>query len=89
MNEMIDIEMMINPEVTKAMVVQFERIRQSSTCNMMDYICVIYNADIQGWYELSELTRFEYVDLIKNYSRYMTKFDLKPDKSILLEDIET
>jgi len=74
-------------EVTKKLVVQYERIRQNGYCNMIDYYCVMTAAHMDGYHELSFLSRGDYSYMWNNHDKHLKQFDLKQDDSIWEEDI--
>jgi len=63
--------------MTKEIMEQYERIRQSGLCNMFDYNCVIRVANGLKFYALADVTRDEYSNILMNFGKYMKQFDIK------------
>jgi len=54
---------------------------------MENYYCVRNSAHIDGYHELSMISKEDYTDIMNNYCMYMKRFELKPDESIWEIDI--
>jgi len=50
---------------------QFESIRKSGICNMIDMNCVQNAAESFGMFELADMDKMDYIYLLKNYSKLM------------------
>lgn len=66
-------------KITKEIMEQYELIRCSGVCNMLDYYCVIGTAIKMRCKKLSMLTREDYKDLLLNFCKYMKQFDIKQE----------
>lgn len=69
--------------ITKEHMEQYEAIRQSGVCNMLDRQSVLKQAKIRGFLRLAELIQIDnltgsrdYNNLIENYVFYMREFGL-------------
>ena len=66
-------------EITKEIMEQYETMRQSGICNMFSYDCVMIYAREMKLLNLGSLTFEEYKDVLRNFSKYMKKFDIQQD----------
>ena len=64
-------------ELTKELIEQYEETRASGICNMYDFDCVIRTADEFGLDLLVDVTRKDYVLILKNYSRLIDEFEIE------------
>ena len=62
---MIYLKALIKMTITKAKFIAFESLRVKGTINMFD---------IEQGTKLTGLTKNEYIDIIRNYSKYCKKF---------------
>lgn len=53
---------------------QFEAIRITGSCNMLDINCVQWQAYLRGLYSLVSLKKQEYLWIIENYSALQDKY---------------
>ncbi len=65
--------------MTKEIMEQYEKVRRGGACNMFNYTCVMWIANQVGFHALAELTMDEYRDILKNFCKYMKKFDIKQE----------
>ena len=63
-------------EITKEVMEQYENIRVMSLCNMLDFGCVQDVADKLGFGDLASINRKEYVYILSNFSKLMSKFNI-------------
>jgi len=63
--------------ISKEAVTEFEALRQSGHCNMMDRRDVQNTSNQLGFHALASLLKSEYVMLLKNYSELMEHYQVK------------
>ena len=61
--------------ITKEVMQQYEEVRQSGACNMLDVTCVAQYAELAGFNELLVIVRSrkEYSKLLQNFSSLMAE----------------
>jgi hypothetical protein len=63
-------------EITKEIMEQYEIVRRLGAVNMFDYCGVVDIADRLELHELASLTREEYLEILKNFSALMKKYNI-------------
>lgn len=66
-----------NNPITKTVMEQYEKVRASGKCDMLDFYCVQRTADERKLYELACLDVREYVKILEGYSKLMTFYNIK------------
>lgn len=64
-------------KITKETMEQYEKIRQSGACNMLDYYCVQGIASKMEMYSLASLSREDYGELLMNFGTLMKEHNIK------------
>lgn len=78
MSEIFDV--LTTKIISKKIMEQYEKIRQSGATNMYDYYRVINIADILSFYELASLSLENYKILLLNFQKLMKYYDIKQPK---------
>ena len=65
-----------NEEITKDVMVEYEAVRQSGACNMLDFGCVQNVADQLGFYSLASLEKDGYFYILSNFGKLMSHFEI-------------
>ena len=63
-------------KITRKIMEQFEEIRESGVCNMMDRGCVQSEANDLEFDELASLDRKEYVYILSNYGDLTEEYNI-------------
>ena len=68
----------IDARISREAMEQYEDIRKSGRCNMMDFNCVMHQAREWDYYDLAELAdnKSDYLYLLQNYSRLMELYQI-------------
>lgn len=62
--------------ISKEVMQQYEEVRELGPCNMLDYFCVMRVGEALGYYALANLTKEDYIYLLKNFSRLMSLYGI-------------
>lgn len=68
--------------ITKQLLTQFEIIRKSALCNMINYYCVQRHASQLNFHDLASLFHDEYLYVLRNYTELITRFEIDQSKTI-------
>lgn len=63
--------------ISKEIVEQYEKVRQSGKTNMFDYYNVITIANSFGFYALATITRDDYIYLLQNFGKLMSLYNIQ------------
>lgn len=67
--------------ISKKMMEQYEKIRQTGFVDMYDYNGVVHTARTLGFEELAEISLEDYKTLLLNFQKLMKHYDIKqPEK---------
>ena len=66
--------------ISKKMIEQYEKVRQTSIVNMYDYYGVIYAAKALELKELAKISLINYKTLLLNFQKLMKHYDIKQPK---------